>query len=104
MSDIHGIDNLALLLPSKVPARPQHRGVPITDKHRCTSPVLAAGRRWWECEWEWEWEWVGSIAIRSQTGLCLLIMIVHAHCIQSGKFRNYKEGINLPLANVVNTL
>lgn len=44
MSDISDINHLIFLLPSQVTARPQHRGVPITDKHPYASPVLGAGQ------------------------------------------------------------
>lgn len=44
MPDAGGIKNLVFLLPSKVPARPQHRDVPIADRLPYPSCVPGAGQ------------------------------------------------------------
>ena len=44
------------------------------------------------------------MVLKSQTVLCPLIIIVYVPCIKSGKFINYKGGINLPRANTVNAV
>ena len=44
MPDVGGIKNLVFLLPSKMSARPQHRGVSIADRPPYPSRVLGAGQ------------------------------------------------------------
>ena len=98
MPDISGLKILVFLLPSKVPARPQHRGVLITDKHPCTSPVLGADQ---------EEVGEGGVYCHEKPDNSMpanYYSVKYYICIKSGKFKNYKERINLPLANTVNTI